>query len=202
MSIFITKHARENLLGRSQLHHADLRKLVAAGVYMTLGRTADTSFVLLYAPTDNSWLVLPLSLDGNTIISVWEDHYVLPAGVRAVTPALKQSAKQRYQDFVFAEYLEVPDEPLLQVTLRIADGTEHRLLPLGGGHVIDNPEDKRTALGYLRPHLKPVVADVAAKQPTHPVWYTALFRTPDGDLIAEHTWRHNKRLRKFFNCNE
>ena len=202
MTVAITTHAQKRLIKRSRQHRNNLREQIAAGAYVTLGRSEDTCFVLVYSPADVTWLVVLLSLDGKTVISIWQDWYFLPDGIQTITPKLKQSAKQRYYDFIFSEYLDVPDITPLQITLRVEKENEHKLLSLGAGHSLADPQKRRVALEYLRPHLAPIVAAVAAKRPVVGARYTALFRTPDGTVVAEHTWRHNQKLRKFLKRNK
>lgn len=159
----LTTHGFERIYSRTRMHHDDVLSIVENQAAVDLGSAYGQRYFLFHSPPDRRTKIALVSGDLKVLISIWEDDYRCPDGIRKVTPELKMEALIAFRRFRFSRIkAPEPEKPvakpsLLRATVVVYSG-QNPIYECDGGEI--PPEDVLTRdslAAVLMPKLIPIV---------------------------------------------
>ena len=97
----LTRHADEHILDRTRMRAEDVLALVTHEATVLLGTTRKGySFQLFWSPQEGEAKIAITS--NGALVSVWEETFTLPPGIRPVTEANKRRARKALKKFILS----------------------------------------------------------------------------------------------------
>jgi hypothetical protein len=100
--MLLTNHARERINDRTSLKPRFVLELIKEGATVSLGKTEKYEYLVFYSPFDGYCKIAVVSVDAQTIVTVWEKYYHLPKPIKRPTKSMLRKARRLYAEFAFA----------------------------------------------------------------------------------------------------
>ena len=78
----LTAHGIERIHGRTRMFTKDVLAIISEGSFISIGNWEEQEYLLFYSPPDGRTKIALVSKDRTHLISIWEDDYFLPGGLR------------------------------------------------------------------------------------------------------------------------
>lgn len=153
----VRAHAVQRILERSKLPPRHVNDIVSHAAFVDLGLGRACRLALFYSPPDKGTKIAVISPDGASLLSLWNNNFVLPRGVTRVTPELEEEARAILHKFLQARFSQNGGLEQLAVTIDIR--IEERVVSVRDGGDI-RTEDARTQSSLLAA-VAPVLAPIA-----------------------------------------
>lgn len=121
--MFVSRHARIRLRERSQMSLQQVRELLLAQAYVSLGTTMQYRYLLFYSYVDKCCLIAVVDSNTGKLVSVWYDAFTLPDVVTKPSPELRTYAEGLYYDRYHFQAAE--SDLLYHNTLLVYEGDKH-----------------------------------------------------------------------------
>lgn len=130
----------------------------AAVVELGLGRACRLS--LFYSPPDKATKIAVISPDQSSLLSIWNNNFVLPRGVAPVTPEAEVAARDILQRFLRSRFGGSDSSPYLAVTIDVRIGDKVLSVRDGGDIRAEDARTQSSLLSAVAHVLAPIAIGV------------------------------------------
>lgn len=97
----LSNHGVERIQERTKMVQKDVLDVVNGGAAIELGTIAQGAFLLFYSPYDRNTKIAVVSQDRKVLVSIWENYFKLPEGIKRPSGKDHRKARIKLQDFLY-----------------------------------------------------------------------------------------------------
>jgi len=113
--MYVTKHGFERIMSRTSMVVHDILELIESDSVISLGKCHHYEYLLFYSPIDEDFKIAIVTQDRQSLISIWETFYHLPAEIQKIDQKRRKRAYHKQRDYFFSR-LERNKKSLIKVT--------------------------------------------------------------------------------------
>lgn len=126
----LTHHGEERVLGRTKMMTQDVLSIITADAVVELGFSNGYELLLFYSLPDRCTKIALVNKGRTTLVSIWEDDFILPSGVLRVTWPLRNKAHELFTRYLFKRVCpkngtEAGERPVLKLEVLMGEVVEY-----------------------------------------------------------------------------